>query len=147
MQKNNYLRCFFFNFYKIIRQYFSEPGNSIFAKVSSDTFWAFCAKYDRNLFKRCNLKCQNKKKFYKNFKSHLQMYPADTIGSSGSRFLKMYILVFSIIAKRSWLSLAHFMSQTSLRSNLTRSPSLPRVPSRSKNCSSPVTSMMDKSLK
>jgi hypothetical protein len=38
------------------------------------------------------------------------------------------------------------MSQTSFRSNLTRSPSFPRVPSRSKNWRSPVTSMIDKSL-
>lgn len=42
--------------------------------------------------------------------------------TSGSRFLKTYILVFSIMENRSGLSLAHFMSQTSLRSNLDGSP-------------------------
>ena len=64
--------------------------------------------------------------------------------------LKMYILVFSIMAKRSGLSEAHFMSHTSLRSNLIRLPSLPcplwlasevsdvRLPSRSRNYRNPA---------
>ena len=60
--------------------------------------------------------------------------------------LKMYILVFSIMAKRSGLSEAHFMSHTSLRSNLIRLPSLwlasevsdVRLPSRSRNYRNPA---------
>lgn len=42
--------------------------------------------------------------------------------TSGSKFLKTYILVFSITANKSGLSLAHFISQTSLRSSLSCSP-------------------------
>ena len=90
----------------------------------------------------------------------IQMYPALMIGSSGSKCLKMYILVFSIIAKRSGLSTAHFMSQTSFRSKRINSPSRPApeciwdsskpppwLPSRSRNWRRPVTSMIDKHLK
>lgn len=51
--------------------------------------------------------------------------------TSGSRFLKTYILVFSIMANRSGLSFAHFMSQTSLRSNLDGSPADAWLPTRS----------------
>ncbi len=65
------------------------------------------------------------------------------MGSSGSMFRNTYILVFSIMANRSGLSVAHFMSHTSLRSNFKMSPSFPpREPSRSRNCSRPLTSMM-----
>ena len=57
--------------------------------------------------------------------SNLQIYPALKIGSSGSKCLKMYIRVFSIIANRSGLSDAHFISQTSFLSKRTNSPSFP----------------------
>ncbi len=70
--------------------------------------------------------------------------------TSGSRFLKTYILVFSIMENRSGLSLAHFISQTSLRSNLDGSPGVDppsaspdeaRV-STSKNVNTPVISII-----
>ena len=85
----------------------------------------------------------------------LQMYPADRIGSSGSMFLKMYILVFSIIANRSGLSVAHLMSHTSFRSNfMTLLPPRPEVlpppaaeESISMNWRRPVTSTMERQLK
>ena len=90
----------------------------------------------------------------------IQIYPALIIGSSGSKCLKMYIRVFSIIANKSGLSSAHFISQTSFLSNRISSPSRPPpewicvssrpppwLPSRSKNCKSPVTSMIDRHLK
>ena len=77
-----------------------------------------------------------------------QMYPAERIGSSGSMFLKMYILVFSIIAKSSGLSTAHFMSQTSFLSNLLVETVVDEAdaPRSSTNWSSPVTSIIDKQL-
>ncbi len=75
--------------------------------------------------------------------------------TSGSRFLKTYILVFSIMENRSGLSLAHFISQTSLRSNLDGSPGVDppsaspdeaRV-STSKNVNTPVISIIASRLK
>ena len=57
--------------------------------------------------------------------NHLQRYPDPGTGSSGSRPRMMYIRVFSIMAKRSGLSEAHRMSQTSFRSNGMRSPAAP----------------------
>lgn len=70
--------------------------------------------------------------------------------TSGSRFLKTYILVFSIMENRSGLSLAHFISQTSLRSNLDGSPAVdpPSASpdeargSTSKNVNTPVMSII-----
>lgn len=81
--------------------------------------------------------------------------------TSGSRFLKTYILVFSIMANRSGLSLAHFMSHTSLRSNLDGSPAPAWFPaassggeveveeraSRSSRLSTPAMSMMARRLR
>lgn len=76
--------------------------------------------------------------------------------TSGSRFLKTYILVFSIMANRSGLSFAHFMSQTSLRSNLDGSPAAAWFPvmsseeartSRSNKVSTPAMSIMARRLR
>ncbi len=76
--------------------------------------------------------------------------------TSGSRFLKTYILVFSIMANRSGLSFAHFMSQTSLRSNLDGSPAYAWFPvlssvearaSKSNKVSTPAMSIMARRLK
>lgn len=75
--------------------------------------------------------------------------------TSGSRFLKTYILVFSIMENRSGLSFAHFMSQTSLRSNLDGSPADAWFPalspvevrtSRSNNVSTPAMSITARRL-
>lgn len=72
--------------------------------------------------------------------------------TSGSKFLKTYILVFSIMANKSGLSLAHFMSQTSLRSSFSCSPasccptlSAARA-SRSRKVSTPARSMIARRL-
>lgn len=76
--------------------------------------------------------------------------------TSGSRFLKTYILVFSIMENRSGLSFAHFMSQTSLRSNLDGSPaggwvllvsSAEAPASRSSKVITPAMSIMARRLK
>lgn len=76
--------------------------------------------------------------------------------TSGSKFLKTYILVFSIMANRSGLSFAHFMSQTSLRSNLDGSPadawfpvlsSVKERASRSNKVSTPAMSIIARRLK
>lgn len=70
------------------------------------------------------------------------------IFTSGSKFLKTYILVFSITANKSGLSLAHFISQTSLRSSLSCSPItccpvlLVTRASKSKKVKTPERSMM-----
>ena len=64
--------------------------------------------------------------------SNLQIYPALKIGSSGSKCLKMYIRVFSIIANRSGLSDAHFISHTSFLSKRTNSPSFPPLTQKKK---------------
>lgn len=85
--------------------------------------------------------------------------PRPALLTSGSRFLKTYILVFSIMANRSGLSLAHFMSHTSLRSNLDGSPAATWFPaassgeeveeeraSRSSRLSTPAMSMMARRL-
>lgn len=76
--------------------------------------------------------------------------------TSGSRFLKTYILVFSIMENSSGLSFAHFMSQTSLRSNLAGSPaggwvllvsSEEPAASRSSKVITPAMSIMARRLK
>lgn len=104
--------------------------------------------------------------------SKLQMYPDVWIGSckfkkrtevwkqsnhatppavwtltSGSRFLKTYILVFSIMENKSGLSFAHFMSQTSLRSNFDGSPADGWAPASSSNrVITPAMSIMARRL-
>lgn len=85
---------------------------------------------------------------------HIWASGKDGVLTSGSRFLKTYILVFSIIANRSGLSFAHFMSQTSFRSNLDGSPadawfpsSPDERPSRSNKVNMPAMSIMAKRLK
>lgn len=78
------------------------------------------------------------------------MYPEQETGSSGYIPLKIYILVFSIIASNCGLSAAQHMAQTSLRSSLLPSEVVEGRPTPSDistTAITPDTSMTDKRLK